>query len=368
MFIMLSKFANNKFFIKVLILTFIQIVFFNISSLAELEKFRKVEKQRNFKKPIEWEMLETERKNDENIFDEIIWNSLSENEEIYVDELKHYSSPKHFNNEKLLHFTSLNRSIVIDENIGPDISFLVPIGFKTTSNKKFDFSVRGWNRRPDNSSLFRWNGGDAVANIYYQLLNNEKSSFDLNFGFRSLYSGDLPGGSSAIGEGVSSGFRWAYNLDRNIGIAFGAEQLIQFDNKTDTGRDIYLTTSKVWLDKGVRNQFPLIVTSFGIGSGYLALWDETKFACSDLFGGAAVDIAKYHKLCWGPFGTLSAIINNNLSTFVEYNNYSFMIGTSLSYRDSYRLTLGLTIAESYDDYKLKNLDEVRMFGRFSIAI
>ena len=366
---MLFKFFQNKKIIQILILSFFQIFFPNFFSLAEQEKLIKVEKERNFKDPIRWEKLDIGRANDKNNVDEIIWESVSEgDEEMYKYDLKNSSPYKGDNNENFSHYTSLNRSIVINENIGPDISFLTPIGFKTTKDKRFDLSVRGWNRRPNNSPLFAWNGGDAVANLYYQLLNNEKSSFDLNFGFRSLYSGDLPGGSSAIGEGVSSGFRWAYNLDRNIGIAFGAEQLIQFDNKTDTGRDIYLTTSKVWLDKGGRTQFPLIVTSFGIGMGYLALWDETKFACSDLFGGAAVDIAKYHKLCWGPFGTLSAIINNNLSTFVEYNNYSFMIGTSLSYRDSYRLTLGLTIAESYNDYKLKNLDEVRMFGRFSIAI
>ena len=366
---MLFKFFQNKKIIQILLLSFFQIFFPNFFSLAEQEKLIKVEKERNFKDPIRWEKLDIGRANDKNNVDEIIWESVSEgDEEMYKYDLKNSSPYKGDNNENFSHYTSLNRSIVINENIGPDISFLTPIGFKTTKDKRFDLSVRGWNRRPNNSPLFAWNGGDAVANLYYQLLNYEKASFDLNFGFRSLYTGKLPGGTTGIGEGVSSGFRWAYNLDRNTGIAIGAEQLIHFDNKTDTGRDIYLTTSKVWGIRDKKNQFPLIVSTFGIGTGYLALWDDTKFACSDLFDGAAVDLKKYHKLCWGPFGTLSTIINENISAFFEYNNYSFMLGSSISFRDTYRLTFGLTIAESFDDYKLKNFDEVRIFSRFSIAI
>ena len=365
---MLFKFFQNNKIIKILILSFSQILFFNLFSLAEQEKLIKVEKEKNLKNYIKWEKLDIDRTNDKNNFDEIIWNIVNEEEDSYKYELKNSSQYKKDNDENLLHYTSLNRSIVINENIGPDIGFLTPIGFKTTKDKRFDLSVRGWNRRPNNSPLFAWNGGDAVANLYYQLLNYEKASFDLNFGFRSLYTGKLPGGTTGIGEGVSSGFRWAYNLDRNTGIAIGAEQLIHFDNKTDTGRDIYLTTSKVWSIRDKKNQFPLIVSTFGIGTGYLALWDDTKFACSDLFDGAAVDLKKYHKLCWGPFGTLSTIINENISAFFEYNNYSFMLGSSISFRDTYRLTFGLTIAESFDDYKLKNFDEVRIFSRFSIAI
>mgnify|MGYP001241084935 CR=1 FL=1 len=364
---MLFNFAKNKKLIKVLILTFFQIVSLNINSLAETEKFRKIEKEENFRKTIEWEKLEIWRSNQKNNFEKIIWNKNSDDDLIYKKKSIIYSPTNDEFNQNFLNFTSFNRSIVINETIGPDISFLVPIGFKTTANKRFDFSVRGWNRRPNNSSFFAWNGGDAVANIYYQLFNTEKSSFDLNIGFRSLYKGDLIGGTTDIGEGVSSGFKWAYNLDRNIGIAIGAEQLIQFDSKTDTGRDIYFSTTKVWSDTNLINKFPLIVTTVGIGTGYLALWDETKFACTDLFDGAAVDINRYHSLCWGPFGTLSVVFNDRLSTFFEYNNYSFMLGTSLSFNQNYRLTAGLTVAESYDDYKLKNFDEIRIFGRFSIA-
>ena len=359
---------QSKKIIKFLIISFSPILFFNLYSLAEFEKASK-KKETNYRKTIKWEKLDIRTLNEKYTSEEIIWNKFGKDDQVDKNKITISSPSRNVENknDRFFKFTSLNRSIVIDEKIGPDISFLVPIGFKSTTNKRFDFSLRGWNRRPQNSQLFAWNGGDAVANVYYQLLNNEKSSFDLNFGFRSVYKGNLSGGSSPIGEGVSLGFKWAYNLDRNKSIAFGAEQFIQFDNKTDTGRDIYFTTSKVWGNNILKNQFPLIVTTFGIGTGYLALWDKTKFACSDLFGGAAVNVKKYHELCWGPFGTLSMLINKNHSVFFEYNNYSFMVGSSLSYRDKYRLTLGLTIAESYDDYNIKDFDEMRWFSRVSIG-
>ena len=40
----------------------------------------------------------------------------------------------------------------------------------------------------------RWKDGDAVGQFYYQFLNNEKTSFGLNYGIRSVYSGSGPGG------------------------------------------------------------------------------------------------------------------------------------------------------------------------------
>ena len=47
---------------------------------------------------------------------------------------------------------------------------------------------------------------------------------------RSVYKGNMAGGTTAIGEGLSSGFRWDYEISENSGIAIGAEQLIHFDS------------------------------------------------------------------------------------------------------------------------------------------
>ena len=188
-------------------------------------------------------------------------------------------------------------------------------------------------------------------------------------GLRSVYNGDLnlPGGSTPIGEGLSMGFRWDRKISNKSGLAFGAEQLIHFDNKTDTGRDIYLAYSK-GISLSQQNLYPLIVFTGGVGTGYLALWEKTKFACTDLFGGAAVDVNNYNQLCWGPFWAFSTVFNKKFSTFFEYNNYSFMAGGSYNPFGKLRLTFGITLAESFDDYKIKSIDELRWFSRFSIAI
>ena len=233
---------------------------------------------------------------------------------------------------------------------------------------RLDFSIRGWNRRPKNSDLFAWNNGDAVGQAFLNIFNNEKSSFGLSLGVRSLYSGSqFSGGTTNVGEGLSMGFRIDRALSESSGLALGAEQLVHFDDTTDTGRDIYITYSKAFWNKKDENVFPLTVLTGGIGTGYLALWEDTQFACSDLFGGAGVDINNYHPLCWGPFGAISFVFNNKFSSFIEYNNYSFMIGSSIAPTNKIRFTFGLTLAESFDNYQIKDTDELRWFSRVSLG-
>mgnify|MGYP001498029422 FL=1 len=63
---------------------------------------------------------------------------------------------------------------------------------------------------------------------------------------RSVYQGDAAGGATPFGEGASLGFRWDRKLSDYSGFSFGGEQLLHFDGKTDTGRDLYLTYSKAF--------------------------------------------------------------------------------------------------------------------------
>ena len=301
------------------------------------------------KTDLEWDLLEI---NDSKLFNKY--------DNFVVSDSKNTFSPE---------IRSFNRSIVFEnEFIGPDLTFLVPIGFKSSDMMNVDFSIRGWNRRPPNSKFFAWNGGDAVGQIFVNTIKNNKSSFGLSFGIRSLYKGDdLPGGKTPIGEGQSMGFRWDYQFNEREGIALGAEQFVQFDDKTDTGRDMYLTYSKAfWNDKNQRI-FPLVIFTGGMGTGYFSLWEFTKYACTDLFGGAAVDVNNYHQLCWGPFGATSFVFNEKFASFIEYNNYSFMVGSSYTPFEKIRLTFGATVAEYYNDYKFKNYDNLRWFSRISVG-
>ena len=351
----------NKNWLIVLFLCFTPLLYLKANP-EKTEEFLKNHKLIN--KEIRWDKLEiNNKKNSENL----IWRKIEVNEfDEFENQIKVKQTQQKDSRSKSV--LSFNRSVVFnDNNVGPDITFLVPIGFKSKDGNFLDISLRGWNRRHSNTSLFAWNGGDAVSQILYQFINKEKSTFGLNFGIRSIYSGNLPGGKTDIGEGISAGFRWDYKLGDNIGFAIGAEQLVHFDETTDTGRDIYLSLSKAFFKTNNDENLPFFILTGGLGTGYLALWENTKFACSDLFGGAAVDLSKYHQLCWGPFGAVSLVLNERIATFLEYNNYSFMVGASVNPKSKLRLTLGAIIAESYDDYKLKNFDNMRLFGRLSFG-
>ncbi len=101
-----------------------------------------------------------------------------DDENIFFDRVRETRDTKEVVENKVQSFHSLNRSIIFGDNkSGPDISFLVPLGFKSAEQYKLDFSIRGWNRRPPNSNLFAWNGGDAVAQINYPIFNEKNYSF-----------------------------------------------------------------------------------------------------------------------------------------------------------------------------------------------
>ena len=118
------------------------------------------------------EIKQDDNKNKENI----IWEKLDKNSiknDIFSDD--YINTNDNLNIGRLeSKVNSLNRSIVLNENVfTPDVAFIVPLGFKSNESK-WDFSVRGWNRRPANSKLFAWNNGDAVGvHVNYQLLNNK---------------------------------------------------------------------------------------------------------------------------------------------------------------------------------------------------
>ena len=344
----------------------------NLTAFADSKKNQNENSQNN--NQLKWEKVKTQLKNQKSKIKWEKYHNQSDKENYQLGNIKQKNYNDKTNlllNEKFINnsVNSFNRSIVInEEDVGPDISFLVPIGFKSSDQMNIDFSIRGWSRRPKDSNLFAWNNGDAVGQVFLNIFKNPKYSVGLNLGVRSLYSGSqFIGGSSAIGEGVSMGFRFDRALSDSSGLALGAEQLIHFDDLTDTGRDIYITYSKAFWNKKDENVFPLTILTGGIGTGYLALWEDTKFACSDLMGGAAVSINKYHPLCWGPFGAVSFVFNDKFSSFIEYNNYSFMIGSSLAPTNKIRFTFGFTLAESFDDYKFKNFDELRWFSRISLG-
>ena len=320
------------------------------------------------KNTIKWQKFNFEEKNEK----EIIWRKIKNSEDNLLP------SREVVNYQKLSKkisggISSFNRSIVFNDlMVGPDISWLVPPGLKWNSKYKFDFTSLGHSGRftkgRKGKNFWGWNNGDAVGLFHYQFLNNEKTSFGLNYGIRSVYSGSAPGGGTAVGEGQSLGFRIDRKFSPTEGFSFGAEQLLHFDGLTDTGRDIYLTLSKgIWRNNKT-GQFPLNIYTFGISTGRMAE-GNIKFLCSDLLGGSGTEVFHQRSLCWAPVFSISRLYNKKLSTFFEYNSKWFLLGSSIIPFNEIPLrgTFAVQLSDHIDNYKLNKFDEMKWVFRLSLG-
>ncbi len=301
---------------------------------------------------------------------EVLWEKISQEDSLLFEESTDTSRKE----KPTYSINSLNRSIVFNnEEIGPDVSWIVPPGFSWNKKYKFDLSARGHNTRipdPPSRNFFGWNDGDAVGLISYQFLHNRKSSFGINIGIRSLYQGNkAAGGGTNIGEGVSSGFRWDYELDETSGIAFGAEQLIHYDSTTDSGRNLYLTASKAWFNSTYEGDinFPIYIATAGLGTGRMAV-GPINGLCSDLAGGSGTEFV-HRRLCWAPVFSLGSVWNKKLSTFFEYNSRFFVLGSSFapSQKIPLRGTFALILSDHIDNYKFHDFNETNWVFNLSLG-
>ena len=311
----------------------------------------------------QWEKLE-KNKNSSNIK----WEIINKNK---IEQIRDKANIDKTTYSDKVELNSLNRSIVFNNKIiGPDISWLVPPGFKWNTRYKYDLSTRGHNRRKKGESFWGWNGGDAVGQFYYQPFSFKDYSLGFNLGMRSVFSSSksIPGGGTDIGEGLSLGFRSDKKLSDTAGVAFGAEQLVHFNGITDTGRDIYLTASKGWFNNSENKSFPLTVATFGFATGKMAE-GNIKGLCSDLFGGSGIEANKNTRLCWSPVFSLARVYNTKFSTFFEYNSKWFLLGSSISpFKEiPIRGTFAVQLSDHIENYKINSFDELKWVFRLSLG-
>lgn len=227
---------------------------------------------------------------------------------------------------------AFNRSIAFSNgSVGPDISWRVPTGFQWTPHHWLDATVHGFSRRASGQSFASWNGGDAVANVFVNLINSGDWSFGLSQSIRSVDPvNDGPDGDGTIGTGQSTGFRLARSLGPNAGIAFGGEQIIQWDSQTDTGRTFYLAFSKGWWLGAGAEPFPLLVGSAALATGRLASDPDVSFWCVNTGENRSGNFAIDNELCWSPVASLALVIDSQLSVFTEYNSVRWLLGASIA--------------------------------------
>ena len=137
---------------------------------------------------------------------------------------------------------ALNRSIAFGDGlVGPDISLRIPNGFRWSQRWFGDVSILGYDyqngRNPGDPFIPAGDSGnlDGWGIIHANVLQTTNWSVTLNTSFRSLQNNlDIPGGNTGIEDGLSSGFRIARAIGDTGGIALGGEQVIQWDDNTDT--------------------------------------------------------------------------------------------------------------------------------------
>lgn len=381
----MNKILNKKNIFNIKSIIFLTLLTSNLLFFLNLNSQEIIDKRLNKKEllgkkgnnkslnshSISWEKIKTKQK-----IKKTNWQKISDEEISNTKKILNYLENTRVKPTKI---SIINRSLVFDnERIGPDISWVVPPGFRWNINYKFDITTRGHNSAMDweknrnlgiygNRKIFGWNKGDAVALISYQFLHFDKSSFGFNLGVRSL---DQSNGGTSIGEGLSGGFRTDYELSETSGIAFGAEQFLHFDKFTDTGRNIYLTASKGWWSDKYNGVgiFPLYIATGGFGTGRLAV-GNVKGLCSDAFGGDGIENDKFGRLCWAPIFSLAAVWDEQFSTFLEYNSRLFILANSYApFQDvPLRATLGLILSDYDDDYKLDGFSEINWIFNISLG-
>ena len=359
-----NTFVNRRKLKTVLLIFLLLPIFFHKQIFSETSNNR----LQTIKKNIYWEKTNIGEINKK----EIIWQKIKNNQDNKIVN-KETIINDNLSENNVGSISSFNRSIVFNDSIvGPDISWFVPPGFKWNKKYKFDSSAMGHSGRfekgRNGKNFWGWNNGDAVGILHYQFLNNKKSSFGLNYGIRSIYSGSAGGGTTAVGEGQSLGFRIDRKLSPTEGYSFGAEQLLHFDGLTDSGRNIYFTLSKALWSNNESGKFPLDIYTFGVATGRMAE-GNIKFLCSDLLGGSGTEIHNQRSLCWAPVFSISRVYNQKISTFFEYNSKWFILGSSIIPFNEIPLrgTFAVQISDHIDNYKLNNFDEVKWVFRLSLG-
>ena len=309
---------------------------------------------------------------------QVIWEVLTEQENNFSDEeIAEQTLPSSIQPVVIppSPLQALDRSIAFaDGFVGPDISWSIPNGLRWSERWFGSASLNGLSSQTNNGPFFKRNGGDTVSIVHANILQAGSWSVGINTSTGSVNTTQTSANSdSSLGEGISSGFRIATSIGDTAGIAFGGEQVIQWDHKTDTSRNFYLMATKGWWLGKQGNDYPLLIANGGFGTDRytnqdtLEPWSNSlRFACIKNSQTQSGAFSGDNDLCWSPIGSVSIVFNDYVSTFVEYRSGTAQVAGSISMTDGIplRLTLGLNFAQLN---KFAEPNRMRWFFRASIG-
>lgn len=225
----------------------------------------------------------------------------------------------------------VGRGFTVNGQPYPDVSLKLPNAFAQDPQFIFSGQLAGTSRtRP--CSIPR--GGDwtdcADGEVFLEVtpLRGGNASLGLNWTIQSLSSRN---DGTPFGTGQSIGFKGALNLTPTLAVAFGGEQIIQFDDKTDLGRNYYLLLSQaIPLSRGEKPA--VFVATAGLGSDFFGYGGNGVLGQTDCIGGNNISSNTYPRgtnCYWGPVGSVSLAVNDRFSFGVEWFGYGLGAGLSV---------------------------------------
>lgn len=233
----------------------------------------------------------------------------------------------------------VSRDITVNGRVYPSAVFQVPNGFAQDDRLWGSVTAVGISRTrqcPKDTI----DCADAQAYVDVTPLRVGPASLGLQWGVQSLSSRN--GGTSAF-SGQSLGFRAAVNLGPLTGLAIGGEQVVQFDDNIDLGRDFYAVVSHA-VPLAVGDRPPLLVATVGVGSdlyGYKSNGWLGRTGCGGARAITSTNFPSGSDCSWGPIGSLGLSFNDRVSIGAEWFGYGFAAGVAVKPFSDWPLTLSL---------------------------
>lgn len=225
----------------------------------------------------------------------------------------------------------IGRGYTVNGRPYPDVSLKLPNAFALDQQFIFSGQLTGTNRTrtcrvPKGGSWSDCADGELFLEV--TPLRGANASLGLNWTIQSL--SDRNDGTATF-SAQSIGFKGALNLTPTLALAFGGEQIIQFDDKTDLGRNYYLLLSQA-IPLSRAEKPPVLVVTGGVGSDLFGYGGNGVLGQTDCIGGNNISSNSYPRgtdCYWGPVGAVSLALNDRVSFGVEWFGYGLGAGVSV---------------------------------------
>lgn len=226
----------------------------------------------------------------------------------------------------------IGRGFTVNGHPYPDVSLKLPNAFALDSQFIFSAQVAATSR---NRSCRVPQGGNwtdcADGEVFLEVtpLRGANASLGFNWTIQNLSS--TRNEATPFGSGQSIGFKGALNLTPTLAVAFGGEQIIQFDANTDLGRNYYLLLSQA-IPLSRAEKPPVLVATAGVGSDLFGYGGNGVLGQTNCIGGNNISSNVYPQgtnCYWGPVGSVSLALSDQLSFGVEWFGYGLGAGLSV---------------------------------------